>query len=363
MTLKEIIKQHNINQAELARSVGVSPAAINQFINHKILPKKNPDQFMQKIREYFQSFNITPPSDLFNDENEEDINMNRPTLTQKAKKLYGIFSDPFDDDIRSDDDVFFTPDALYIKENLQQSMKRGRLVAIVGESGAGKTVLRKGLIESVKDDDTVKIIMPELIEKAKLNVNSLIEAIIYELNPNEQIKRSTEAKSRQMVRLLRDSNRAGVNHCIIIEEAQDLTLPMLKNLKRFWELEDGGYGRLLSIVLVGQPELKSKLSIRTNYEARELIRRIEVVELEPLGEHLYDYIIHKFKRINVDATKFIGKDAVEALHQRLMRPVKDSQFKSDAYPLIVNDFITFILNFGAEIGAPVIDAGIVKSVK
>ena len=45
----------------------------------------------------------------------------------------------------------------------------------------------------------------------------------------------------------------------------------LKFLKRFWELEDG-FKKLLSILLIGQPELKNKLDERQHYEAREVIR-------------------------------------------------------------------------------------------
>lgn len=361
MTIKKSIKENGINQAELARAVGVSPAAINQFVNHNILPKRNPDKFINKIGEYFQALNITLPSDLFNsNENEEDSNMNKTLLTQKAKKLYGIFTDPFVDDIRADDDVFFTPDSLYVKENLHQAAKSGRLIGIVGESGSGKSVLRKGLVESVRDNQEVRIIMPSLPDRTKLTVASLIEAIIDELNPNAPSKRSLEAKSRQMERMLRDSSRAGMSHCLIIEEAHDLTIPMLKNLKRFWEIEDGGYKRILSIVLIGQPELKDKLNAQMNYEAREIIRRIEVVELDALDDYLYDYIMHKFKRINVDASKFITPDAVDALRARLTRTERGQKI-SDCYPLIINNYITHILNFGAEIGAPVIDAGVVKS--
>ncbi|MGL4674938.1 MAG: AAA family ATPase [Wohlfahrtiimonas sp.] len=362
MSLKQLIKDNGINQAELARAVGVSPAAINQFVNHNILPKRNPDKFINKIGEYFQTLNITLPSDLFNNnENEDDSNMNKTLLTPKAKKLYGITIDPFSDDIRSDDDVFFTQDALFIKENLYQAAKNGGFIGIIGESGSGKTVQREGLIDRINNgNEDIHIIMPSFPDKTKLTVGSLIEAVIYELSPNTKTKRSQEAKAQQMEKLLRDSSRAGMSHCLIIEEAHDLTIPMLKNLKRFWEMKDG-YRHLLSIILIGQPELKDKLSERLNYEAREVISRIVTVELEALGDDLYDYVIHKFKRINVDATKFITVDAIEALDARLTRTDRNQQKVSNAYPLVVNNHITHILNFGAEIGAPVIDAGVVKS--
>ena len=69
---------------------------------------------------------------------------------------------------------------------------------------------------------------------------------------------------------------------LMIEEAHDLSIPTLKYLKRFWELEDG-FKKLLAIVLIGQVEMKAKLDESQNWEAREVIRRIEVLELKPLG--------------------------------------------------------------------------------
>ncbi|MFP4733744.1 AAA family ATPase, partial [Pasteurella multocida] len=84
----------------------------------------------------------------------------------------------------------------------------------------------------------------------------------------------------QLHRVLKDSARAGNQHVLIIEEAHSLPVPTLKHLKRFFELEDG-FKKLLSIVLVGQPELKLKLSER-NFEVREVVQRCEIVTLEPL---------------------------------------------------------------------------------
>ncbi|VEI45183.1 Uncharacterised protein [Actinobacillus equuli] len=55
-------------------------------------------------------------------------------------------------------------------------------------------------------------------------------------------------------------------------------------------MEDG-FKKLLSIVLIGQPELKLKLSER-NTEVREVVQRCEVVELAPLDAELERYVQH-----------------------------------------------------------------------
>ena len=75
----------------------------------------------------------------------------------------------------------------------------------------------------------------------------------------------------------------GFAHVLIIEEAHDLSIATLKYLKRFWELEDG-LKKLLSILLIGQTELAGKLDESKNYEAREIIRRMELLKIEPLSD-------------------------------------------------------------------------------
>jgi type II secretory pathway predicted ATPase ExeA len=82
----------------------------------------------------------------------------------------------------------------------------------------------------------------------------------------------------------------------VIDEAHSLPIPTIKHLKRFFELELG-FKKLLSIILIGQPELKAKLSER-NQDVREVVQRCEMVELAPLdGGRLDEYLKFKFDRL------------------------------------------------------------------
>lgn len=361
MTLKQLINDYKIKQSDIARYCGVSPTVINLFINHGIVPKKSLEAFLTKFKAYLTECNVPAPTDLLNNtEDEEDFSMNKELLTKEARQTFSIYSDPFTDDVQKHDDVFLTQDSRYIRETLYQAAKKGGFVAVIGESGAGKSVLRRDLIDRIKrEKENIQIIMPSFPDKSKMTVASLTEAIIDDINPDVSVKRSLEKKARQMERMLKDSSLAGMTHCIVIEEAHDLTLPMLKNLKRFWEIEEGGFDRLLSIILIGQPELENKLDERKNYEAREVIRRIEIAKLQPLGINLGKYIEHKFSRINVDSTKFFTTEAIDALSERL---VSKKTLTDGSYPLVVNNWLTRILNYAAEIGATSIDADIVRSV-
>lgn len=84
-------------------------------------------------------------------------------------------------------------------------------------------------------------------------------------------------------------------------------IPTLKHLKRFFELEDG-FKKLISIVLIGQPELKLKLSER-NTEVREVVQRYEVVELTPLDAELENYVAFRLAKVGKKLSDIFEEDA------------------------------------------------------
>lgn len=299
-------------------------------------------------------------------------------LTPAARKAFGLFRDPFAEDVQAADDVFVTPDIRYVREAMFQTAKHGGFMAVVGESGAGKSTLRRDLIDRInRETQPVTVIEPYVLgmedndAKGKtLKASSIADAIIAALAPLESPKRTMEAKSRQLHRLLRDSRKAGNAHVLLIEEAHGLPIPTLKHLKRFWELEDG-FKKLLSIVLIGQPELRLKLSER-NHEVREVVQRCELVELTPLDTELEGYLRFKLGRVGTQASDLLDSGAIDALRGRLTFSKNPSPHgrgagvKTDSvsllYPLAVNNLVTACLNLAADIGAPRVTADIVKEV-
>lgn len=281
-------------------------------------------------------------------------------LSANAKKLFSLFRDPFSDDVQGPDDIFLSADQRYIREAMLSTAKHGGFLAVVGESGAGKSVLRKDLLDRInRDSHPINIIQPRSIDKGRLTARAIFEAIIGDMQHDAKIKQSNEANARQAERLLRESSRAGNTHALVIEEAHDLSIQTLKSLKRFWEMEDG-FKRLLGIILIGQPELKTKLDERQNFEAREVIRRCEVAELLPLDRNLEDYLVLKLKRIGADAGKIFAPDAYDAIRARLTRQTNTRASASMLYPLVVNNLATKAMNLAAEIGAKKISAEVIK---
>lgn len=149
---------------------------------------------------------------------------------------------------------------------------------------------------------------------------------------------------------------------LIIEEAHSLPIPTLKHLKRFIELENG-FTPLLSIILIGQDELKNKLA-ENNQEVREVVQRCEIVTLEPFTQTtLVDYLQHRCRAAGRTLPEFIDESGIDAICTKLTRNVgRNKQSESLLYPLAVGNLITGALNAAAELGASVVDHDLVMEV-
>jgi type II secretory pathway predicted ATPase ExeA len=283
-------------------------------------------------------------------------------LTLKTFKKFGLKADPFSGDVVKADDVYLTEDTRFIAEYILQSAKAGGMVALVGESGSGKTTIRRYAIDRMSaEGQKVRVIAPRCIDKTRLSTGSICDAIIADCS-TETPRRSMEAKARQIERILTQSSRAGWSHVLMIEEAHDLNINTLKYLKRFWELEDG-YKKLLSIILIGQIEMKAKLDESKNWEAREVIRRMEILELEPLanGEEIGKYLDIKFKRLGKNRADIISDSGCAALAERLKRQTRTQLVYSVAWPLLINNWCMKAMNSATELGAKCVDVEVVNA--
>lgn len=336
LKLKTLLQNHNLTQAALARALDLSEATLAQIVNHHQWPKQDTDALKQRILAWLCDRGIAA-DDCFDGitsggkekrplpSNEEDtMLLKKQVLLPATKKHFGLFRAPFDDNaVQGHEDVFLTPESRYVREALYQTARYGGFIAVIGESGAGKSPLRRDLIDRInKENSPIVVIEPYVLamedndhQGKPLKAASLAEAIVHTLAPLEKLKRSPEARFRRLHKLLKESSRTGYSHVLVIEEAHCLPIPTLKHLKRFFELEDG-FKKLLSIVLLGQPELSDKLSERL-LDVREVVQRCEVIDLPPLDAHLADFLAFKFKRIGADLNKIITPEAIKAIRQRL----------------------------------------------
>jgi len=272
-------------------------------------------------------------------------------LTQKARKQFRIFQTPFGDDIDPTRDVFLSEDHRYIYMAMKETAEHSGMIAVIGEVGSGKTVMRLLFAQEIGQNENMRIIFPRIIDKARITAGSICDAIIMDLaGKDAKIKQKLEQKSRQVEDLIVSRAKSGIRMVMLIEEAQDLAAcpRVLKLFKRFHEIEANGK-KVLGIILVGQPELGELLNEGDHYDMREVIRRMQVAEIQGLNGSIKEYLAHKFKRVGLDLKTCITDGAIDALGKRLTTK-EGGHDVSVAYPLTVNNYVIRCMNFAAAHG-------------
>jgi len=289
-------------------------------------------------------------------------------LKPETRAHFKLPRNPFVDDVQSPDDVFQTPSVRYIRAALTDCALHHGFMAVVGESGAGKSTLAEDLAERIRiDGRNIVLIKPYVLamegndERGKtLKSSQIAESIAVALDPSVRLRATSEARFRQLHTLLMNSRRSGQRHLLVIEEAHCLPLATLKHLKRFLELKDG-MQRLLGVALIGQPELRERLSGH-NAEVREVAQRCELVELEPLDAELEGYLQHKFARFDLKLSDVFTPDAFDAMRARLIhrpRGGKPSDARSLCFPLVVNNLVCRAMNAAAAAHWPQVDSQVI----
>ena len=396
--LKELCVDCGISQTLIGKETKCSRALINIAVNRGYVPKEPPD-FKRKIEAMISADrramqwlierqlrvqdiwrllgkdlrHVSPAADnqkmwatrrqpaMVPGNPEQLINsVEVEMISQEAMKHYKIFRNPFIDDIQKESDVFMSEEHRYIEMAMLDAAKHSGFLAIIGEVGSGKTVIRRKVMEQLKKDGDMIIIFPEIIDKTRVNSSSICDAIIMDLS-EESPKRTMEAKSRQVHKLLLERAKQGFRSVLILEEAHDLTTSTLKYLKRFQEIEDG-YRKLLGIILLGQTELNNLLDESRHIEMREVIRRIQKAEIRGLNGNTKDYLRLKFKRINIKIEDIFDDSAFPALAKRLTTKDRREKAISHAYPLVVNNYAARCMNLAYEMGEKKVTEAVVMAI-
>ena len=280
-------------------------------------------------------------------------------ISQEAMKHFKIFRNPFIDDIQKDSDIYMSEEHRYIYEAMTDAAKHGGFLAVIGEVGSGKSVMRRKVVEQLKKDGDTIVIFPQMIDKTRVNAASICDAIIMDLSEDKPSMK-LEAKTRQVHKLLLERAKQGFRSVLIIEEAHDLHTNTLKYLKRFYELEDG-FRKLLGIILIGQTELKNLFNEAAHIEMREVIRRIQTAEIKGLNGNTKDYLTMKLKRINVKVDDIFEEGAFKAMSLRLTTKDAHSKSISHAYPLMINNYAARAMNLAYEMGEKKVTEAVVMA--
>jgi general secretion pathway protein A len=165
-------------------------------------------------------------------------------------------------------------------------------IEVTGEVGAGKTTVLRTLFEQLEGD----YYRLAFIFNPSLSAEELLRAICRELNIEVTGASNGEIIEALNAYLLRE-NHAGRTVVLVIDEAQNLTPPVLEQIRLLSNLETAG-DKLIQIILVGQPELGDLLD---RSDLRQLKQRIAVrYHLRPIDlEETRAYIRHRLELVGV----------------------------------------------------------------
>ncbi len=184
--------------------------------------------------------------------------------------------------------------------------ERKGFVAIIGEVGLGKTTILRSYLERV-DPKEVKAIY---IFNPNVSFGELIRMIYWEFGLEPESDDLLELVNH-LYQILLSEYHAGRNVVLVIDEAQNMPVETLENLRMLSNLETATQ-KLLQILLVGQPEFEQKLNL---HALRQLRQRIAIrARILPLtAAESMAYIHHRIAKVSVKRVQIFTTGALKRI--------------------------------------------------
>lgn len=187
----------------------------------------------------------------------------------------------------------------------------GGFVLLTGEVGAGKTTVCRCFLEQIPEHCNVAYIF-----NPKLTVGELLRSICDEFGvPHQPAVPGLETVKDCIDPLnasLLAAHASGRNNVLIIDEAQNLEADVLEQLRLLTNLETSER-KLLQIILIGQPELRSMVA-RPSLEqlAQRVIARFHLGALSP--QETQQYIAHRLAIAGLHGPVPFSRRALKRVH-------------------------------------------------
>lgn len=218
-------------------------------------------------------------------------------------------------------------------------------IIITGDVGAGKTTLVGHLFDAIEGSEYVvaNVVTTQLDADSTLRMVATAFSLKVEDCDKAEILRRIE-------QFLRAHHAAGRRVLLTIDEAQNLPVSALEELRMLSNFQDGNKA-LLQTFLLGQPEFRDKLALSPELEQLRQ-RVIATHHLEPMQEEeLPEYVLHRLSLCGWQNDPMFTDDAFKLMFDY-----------SGGVPRRLNNLCSRILLFGALEETHVIDAGLVRQV-
>ena len=186
---------------------------------------------------------------------------------------------------------------------------RKGFIVLTGEVGTGKTTLLECLREYLES----QYIEFGFLFNSRITSDQFFEMIAYDFNLPCRRQSKTEVLFALNDMLIAQTND-GRTTVLIVDEAHNLEWDVLEEIRLLGNLENR-HGKLLQIVLAGQPEFDRKLD---SPNLRQLKQRIVLrTTLQPFGEtDTADYIDYRLNRAGMEGQTIFSKHLISEIHVR-----------------------------------------------
>ena len=185
--------------------------------------------------------------------------------------------------------------------------ERKGFIEITGEIGTGKTTLCKALLRQL-DANTKSA----LVLHSGLSELQLLQTIVQDFGLNP-LRSNRLSLFNELNHFLLEEAQAGHNIVLVIDEAQNLSLRVLEQVRMLSNIETDKE-KLIQIVLVGQPQLRDKLQLPA---MQQLQQRIGVrYHIQPLDlDEVRTYIEHRLQVAGSDGSLGWSEDGIDEVYQ------------------------------------------------
>ena len=221
--------------------------------------------------------------------------------------FFGLRENPFN--------VNPDPRYLYLTRQTQEALagltygiqnKKG-FILLTGEVGTGKTTLLNRLLDWLHGQR----VRTAFVFNSRLNCPQFFDFIMADFD----ISCDSPQKSQVLMRLnqwLLERYRAGETAVLIVDEAQNLSLDVLEEIRLLTNLETATE-KLLQIILTGQPELNEKLKLPQLRQLRQRITmrcRTAALTLE----ETFGYISERLHIAGANSEPIFSREAVQTIY-------------------------------------------------
>ncbi len=217
-------------------------------------------------------------------------------------------------------------------------------IVVTGEIGSGKTTLVGHLMASIDPNrvNAVKIVSTAVGRDDMLRMAAQALGIEADGVDKSQLLSRIE-------QYLNERARMGQRTLLIVDEAQNLPVESLEELRMLSNFQVGGQS-LLQIFLLGQPEFRDKIN---SAEMEQLRQRVIATHhlTAMLPEEVGPYIVHRMRLCGWNGHPDFTAECFAALHK-----------ETDGIPRKLNTLTSRLLLLGSVENASIIDAAMVERV-